>query len=628
MEESRYVGGLHNTSSDSIKPGKNHFFAIGINKYESEKIPKLHNACRDITDLSKVLKDEYGFDDQVILLDGEATRSNFINKLNQLPAKIEPEDKLLIYYSGHGKVDDNDDTRGYWIPVDGELNDISSYVTNADVTDIIKSIDARHILLISDSCFSASLLQKFRSADEEGAYDKMEKNKSRWAFVSGKGVVSDGEEGENSPFTKSILKQLNKNEDKINISLLADQVIKQVSNLYDQEAVAIPLRTREHEEGGQFVFVKNQSEKQVWENILKQNEQPGYNYYLSKYPNGEFVNLAKKCLIDLEDEREWDEATRRNSQSSYLNYLDLHPKGKHVTEANDTLEAIRIKSNEKAQLQNSIREQQEKEKDLERKKQQELVFQKQKEKIENDLKNAKTEVTKSNTQNEKKKSSPIKYVIIGLIVVGGPIAYFLTKDSSDNTSISKELMDTTVSNIVIHEEPFNFKGKLPTDSTLPPSSVAGISIKNTKDNQIVHTDNEGNFVLSGVMQGDTLEILSSEFYLPGYIVVNRDAEFVQIKFQTKPPRITTNKTITGTVSGSITHGVYIYLKRNNKIILNPNTNRGKNKYGTKSKSDGTYFMEGVNEGDVIWFDTGARKKYIKVTQEIIYDFDGNTIVAR
>ncbi|MBK9681169.1 MAG: hypothetical protein IPO69_20310 [Saprospiraceae bacterium] len=69
----------------------------------------------------------------------------------------------------------------------------------------------------------------------------MEQTKSRWAFVSGKGVVSDGDPGSNSPFAKGIIKHLKRPDDRINISLLADQVTKEIGLNYAQQAIALPL---------------------------------------------------------------------------------------------------------------------------------------------------------------------------------------------------------------------------------------------------------------------------------------------------------------------------------------------------------------------------------------------------
>ena len=67
-------------------------------------------------------------------------------------------DNLLIYYAGHGELD-NDEERGYWLPIDADTTKRSKWINNSYILDNIKATKAKHVLLISDSCFSGSLLQ-------------------------------------------------------------------------------------------------------------------------------------------------------------------------------------------------------------------------------------------------------------------------------------------------------------------------------------------------------------------------------------------------------------------------------------------------------------------------------------
>ncbi|MBK6477373.1 MAG: caspase family protein [Saprospiraceae bacterium] len=196
-------------------------------------------------DITKVLVDQYSFEQAhvQVILDEQASRENIVDHLNALREIIQPQDRLLIYYSGHGY---SDNERGYWIPVDAEHDHISSFVSNADILDIIKLIRARHILLISDSCFSGS-----------------HKDPSRYAFISGKGVVSDGNAGENSPFASGIIRHLQDNEtDAINIVRLADQVTQEISFNYEQLAEISPLYGAGHK-GGQYIFLKGKGKSGV-----------------------------------------------------------------------------------------------------------------------------------------------------------------------------------------------------------------------------------------------------------------------------------------------------------------------------------------------------------------------------
>jgi Caspase domain len=336
MPQNKGIGFPEN-SLEEFKGGTNHLFAIGINAYEH--FMPLSNARKDIEDISKVLVENYYFETQNIrlLCDEEATKDNIIDELDDLRKKVKSDDRLLIYYSGHGFTDED---RGFWIPVNAKRDKVSSYLANAEVRDIIQSIKARHILLISDSCFSASLLVRDASRDINGAFTEWERNPSRWVFISGKGVVSDGKAGTNSPFAASILNQLRQNDDDaLNIVRLADRVTQEVRFDYEQQADISPLYQVGHK-GGQFVFLKRQTEKDEWEAALTQNTEGGYLTYLDKYPNGLFVKEAEQKLFFIADEKEWKNATQRNAAFAYRQYLKNYPKGNHVSEANGRLALI------------------------------------------------------------------------------------------------------------------------------------------------------------------------------------------------------------------------------------------------------------------------------------------------
>ncbi|MBK7372042.1 MAG: hypothetical protein IPJ09_11480 [Saprospiraceae bacterium] len=238
-------------------------------------------------------------------------------------------------------MEEDDFSNGYWIPIDGKTDEVSTYVTNADITNRIKAINARHILLISDSCFSASLLEQGRSLGvNDTTFDEMEKTKSRWAFVSGKAIVSDGDPGSNSPFAKGIIKHLEKTTDRINISLLADQVTKEVSLNYHQQPIALALTFVGESDGGQFVFVKKQTEQDDWATARREDDEGACLAYQKKYPAGKYYQDADQRLQVLGDENEWKLATFRNAAFDYTLYLKKYEKGIHVDEAKSRLDEI------------------------------------------------------------------------------------------------------------------------------------------------------------------------------------------------------------------------------------------------------------------------------------------------
>ncbi len=340
----RVIPGLTNQLDEKFAPGKNHLFAIGINTYQN--FQHLANARKDIEDLTGILEQEYNFEKEniCVLYDADATKANIIDELENLRKKIGERDSLLIYYSGHGWMQ-KDTERGFWIPVDAKKDRISSFIANAELKDIIAAIQAHHILLISDSCFSASLLTRDVPGVIGNAFKDWMRSPSRWAFVSGKGPVSDGESGENSPFAEGIISQLKNNDiDAINIGRLADEVTQLVRYNNKQMAELSPLDMSGHE-GGQFVFIKKQSEKGDWETALAHNNEVSYKAYLDKYPAGKYEEQANQKLIVLTDEKEWNKVMNVVSLIgqplfAFRKYKEKYPQGIYIKEAENKIKAF------------------------------------------------------------------------------------------------------------------------------------------------------------------------------------------------------------------------------------------------------------------------------------------------
>ncbi len=235
-----------------FEDAKNYLIVIGANNYKSW--PPLFNAVSDAESLVKVLAKNYTFEmaNVTMLLDSNATRANIYRVLRSHIEKVSSQDNLMIYYSGHGYFDKllNE---GYWVPIDADKNETSSYVPNADILKMIQNINSQHTFLVADACFSGSLF----ASTTRGYSDHVEKYKSRWGLASGRlEVVSDGVQGKNSPFAESFIGFLSDNkEPKIPVSDLIFYVKKRVADLNEQTPLGNPLKGV-GDEGGEFIFYK------------------------------------------------------------------------------------------------------------------------------------------------------------------------------------------------------------------------------------------------------------------------------------------------------------------------------------------------------------------------------------
>jgi hypothetical protein len=84
-----------------LPPGNYHALVIGNNNYRL--LPPLRTAVNDAQEVARVLKEQYRFN---VTLLPNATRSDIMEALNLLREKLTSKDNLLIYYAGHGFLDE------------------------------------------------------------------------------------------------------------------------------------------------------------------------------------------------------------------------------------------------------------------------------------------------------------------------------------------------------------------------------------------------------------------------------------------------------------------------------------------------------------------------------------------
>ena len=255
--------------ADDFIEGNYWALIIGINKYPTmDKDKQLEAARKDAEAISKLLVDRYGFSKErmVELYDDAASRKGVIRAFSSLRRRLTDKDSLFIYYAGHGEYEtsgkDKEKTEGmgYWIPSDAELDDPSSYVFNSQVKDYLANIPARHIYMVSDSCFSGSLMGKTRALGlSKSAIKELYQEKSRWVLASGglypvPDAADKGKKG-HSTFAWHFMKILEKN---TNTYLLAKDIIEplavRVSNEVQGQLPRSAPVVAAGDEGGQFVF--------------------------------------------------------------------------------------------------------------------------------------------------------------------------------------------------------------------------------------------------------------------------------------------------------------------------------------------------------------------------------------
>ena len=118
---------------------------------------------------------------------------------------------------------------------------------------------ARHVLLISDSCYSGTLFGQARAMPQvidDKYYLNLYNEKSRWGMTSGnKTPVSDRGTGNHSVFAYQLLKELRKSEKPyISTQEIYTRIAPIVSNNSEQTPLCRPIRNT-GDQGGEFIFV-------------------------------------------------------------------------------------------------------------------------------------------------------------------------------------------------------------------------------------------------------------------------------------------------------------------------------------------------------------------------------------
>ena len=229
----------------------------------------LHNAVSDAQAVANILEARYGF--RVTFLK-DATRREILKALNNFRKSLKENDNFLVYYAGHGHLESDID-RGYWIPIDAEIDDTSQWILTPNITDLLELMSAKHVLVIADSCFAGKLtrssLAKLRPGLSDEARMKMlkmvAKKRVRTALTSGgeHPVLDVGEDG-HSVFTGALLDVLGENQTIIETERLFLAIRTRVVNAagqYKMEQVPTywPIQFAGHESLGDFIFVPHQS---------------------------------------------------------------------------------------------------------------------------------------------------------------------------------------------------------------------------------------------------------------------------------------------------------------------------------------------------------------------------------
>ena len=231
------------------------YYALVIGNQDYQDLPSLKTALNDARAVARVLSESYGFS---VTLVGNATRSRLVEAFSEMRRNLGAGDSFLVFYAGHGLYDEKAG-RGYWLPVDARSDDQSNWLSNAYVTDTLRAMDARHVLVISDSCYSGTLTRviKMKTGSGGGAME-LASLRSRVALTSGglEPVEDDAGDGR-SVFASALLRTLENNAAAIDGQALYRSIVRPVMLESNQTPEYGDIRNAGHQ-GGEFYFVRRE----------------------------------------------------------------------------------------------------------------------------------------------------------------------------------------------------------------------------------------------------------------------------------------------------------------------------------------------------------------------------------
>ncbi len=240
-------------SKKGIQPGGKYFaLIIGVSKYNDPKL-YLENPEKDAMQVRNIFLTRYTFADSTTFLMLNPTRQKIISELYRLRKIIGPNDNLLIFYAGHGFWD-KDAKQGYWWAKDALRDDPSTWLSNSDLREQIRSIKSAHTLLISDACFSGGIFRT-RGGDDLASATKdiqvLYRMPSRRAITSGTMTVVP----DNSVFLEYFLKRLRENSAPF---ISSQQLFDSFRTAVINNSTVVPqdgVIAETGDEGGDFIFM-------------------------------------------------------------------------------------------------------------------------------------------------------------------------------------------------------------------------------------------------------------------------------------------------------------------------------------------------------------------------------------
>ncbi|MCW2246188.1 filamentous hemagglutinin family protein [Azospirillum fermentarium] len=232
---------------------------IAVDTYANPGIPTLGTPPADVAAVGRALSETLGYETRVLRNPG---KMEIAAALRALGREVNEQDKVVVYYAGHG-YEITETGTGYWLPADAGTDSARNWLSNNDIARFLSRMPAKHVMLVSDSCYSGSFTKEQKvdaAALKALTRDELRQRRSVMAMSSGGDEpVADGEV--NSPFAAALLTRIGglpSDAEGYNLFL---QVREDVTREVPQTPQYGVVRTAGYDQGGDYLLELNRQSK-------------------------------------------------------------------------------------------------------------------------------------------------------------------------------------------------------------------------------------------------------------------------------------------------------------------------------------------------------------------------------
>jgi len=224
--------------------GKSYALLFGISNYDAAKLPKVLGDT-DVTRMNGYFSQQ-NFDKVAVFKDNQVTPSALRDVQSHFDNQITPDDRLVVYYAGHGQISTN-----------GGADLVLSQGTRVPMTQFmgwIRAVKVKHLLVLLDACYSGSAIGGTRGNPPDDADNTTADRLMRLASRGSRFVITAGASDERAHenlqwwqgglFTYAVLTALQPPSTKPSLVTTYQMFARVRDLMYEQEQMrGVPLQT-------------------------------------------------------------------------------------------------------------------------------------------------------------------------------------------------------------------------------------------------------------------------------------------------------------------------------------------------------------------------------------------------